>query len=83
MGSCVPIGSGPTGAQGQELLSLVRDGVATLSRPTAAFERGPGTAMGGAVMLLEFTAGEQPGLYRPTLALLGDLDDMNSPDGSF
>jgi len=76
------IGQAPGGAQGQELRSLIRDGVATLSRPTAAFERGPGTAVGGGVMLLEFVAGDTPGIYRPTLALLSNLDDITSPDGS-
>jgi hypothetical protein len=76
------IGQAPGGAKGQELRSLIHDGVATLSRPTAAFEFGPGTAVGGGVMLLEFVAGDILGLYRPTLALLSNLDDINSPDGS-
>lgn len=76
------IGQAPLGAKGQELRSLYYDGVATLSRPTTAFVRGPGTAVGGAVMLLEFVAGDKPGLYRPTLALLRDLDDLSSEDGS-
>jgi hypothetical protein len=76
------IGQAPEGARGQELRSLIRDGVATLSRPTAAFEFGPGTAMGGGVMVLEFVAGDTPGLYRPTVALLSNLDDITSPDGS-
>ena len=76
------IGAAPAGAKGQELRSLVRDGVAGLSRPTAAFAKGPGKAFGGAIMLLEFNAGDQPGLYRPTLALLKDPDDQTSGDGS-
>jgi len=76
------IGKAPAGAKGQELRGLIHDGVATLSRPTAAFEFGPGTAVGGGVMLLEFVAGDTPGLYRPTLALLSNLDDITSQDGS-
>jgi hypothetical protein len=76
------IGAAPTGAKGQELRSLVRDGVAGLSRPTAAFAKGPGKAFGGAIMLLEFNAGDKPGLYRPTLALLKNPDDQTSGDGS-
>lgn len=76
------IGSAPEGAKGQELRSLVRDGAADLSRPTAAFARGPGRAMGGAIMQLEFAAGDMPGLYRPTLALLRDPGDTSSGDGS-
>jgi len=76
------IGQAPAGAKGQELRGLIHDGVATLSRPTAAFEFGPGTAVGGGVLLLEFVAGDTPGLYRPTLALLSNLDDITSPDGS-
>jgi hypothetical protein len=76
------IGAAPAGAKGQELRSLVRDGVADLSRPTGAFAKGPGKAFGGAIMLLEFNAGDKPGLYRPTLALLKDPDDQAGGDGS-
>ncbi len=76
------IGTAPKGASGQELKSLVRDGVATLSRPTTAFEYKPGTAVGGAIMLLEFTSGDKPGLYRPTLALLKNPKDATAGDGS-
>jgi hypothetical protein len=76
------IGAAPAGATGQELRSLRHDGVADLSRPLTAFARGPGGALGGAVMLLEFTAGDKLGLYRPTLALLNDADDQTSGDGS-
>jgi hypothetical protein len=76
------IGAAPAGAKGQELRSLMRDGVADLSRPTTAFAIGPGKAFGGAVMLLEFSAGDKPGLYRPTLALLNDPDDKTSGDSS-
>ena len=76
------IGAAPAGAKGQELRSLVRDGVASLSRSTANFAKGPGKAFGGAIMLLEFKAGDKPGLYRPTLALLKDPGDKTSADGS-
>jgi len=76
------IGSAPKGAKGQEARSLIRDGVATLSRPTAAFEAGPGKRFGGAVMQVEFTAGNKPGLYSPTFALLRDASDPMSGDGS-
>jgi hypothetical protein len=76
------IGAAPAGAAGQELRSLVRDGVADLSRPTGAFAKRAGRAMGGAIMLLEFIAGDKPGLYRPTVALLKDPQDQTSGDGS-
>jgi hypothetical protein len=76
------IGAAPAGARGQELRSLVRDGVAGLSRPSSAFAKGPGKAFGGAIMLLEFNAGDKPGLYRPTLALLKDPGDQTGGDGS-
>jgi len=76
------IGAAPAGAKGQEAKSLVRDGVATLSRPTAAFSAGAGKRFGGAIMQVEFTAGDKPGLYRPTFALLKDPSDPASGDGS-
>ncbi len=76
------IGAAPAGAKGQELRNLMRDGVAVLSRPTAAFAKGPGRAFGGAIILLEFNAGDKPGRYRPTLALLKDPDDQASGDSS-
>lgn len=76
------IGAAPEGAKGQEIRSLARNGAADLSRPTKAFAIGPGDAMGGAIMLLAFKAGDKPGLYRPTMALLSDPDDQTSSDGS-
>jgi hypothetical protein len=41
-----------------------------------------GPIFGGAVGLLQFAAGDKPGAYRPTLALLKDPDDIESGDGS-
>lgn len=76
------IGAAPHGATGQEAKSLVRDGVATLSRPTAAFAAGPGKRFGGAIMQVEFIAGSKAGLYRPTFALLRDPSNQSSGDGS-
>jgi hypothetical protein len=76
------IGAAPSGAKGQEAKSLVRDGVATLSRPTAAFSAGAGKRFGGAIMQVEFTAGDKPGLYRPTFALLKNPSDPSAGDGS-
>ncbi len=72
----------PAGAKGQELRSLNIHGAADLSRPTTAFSRKAGKRFGGAIGLLQFTAGNKPGLYRPTLALLSDPADQNSGDGS-
>ena len=54
----------------------------TLSRSTAAFERGRGNAMGGAIMLLQFQAGKTPGINRPNLALLAEPEYLASGDGS-
>jgi hypothetical protein len=76
------IGSAPTGAKGQELRSLDSHGATDLSRPTTAYHPGIGKLFGGAVGLLQFTAGDKPGLYRPTLALLSDPDNQSSPDGA-
>ncbi len=76
------IGAAPAGAKGQEARSLVRDGVATLSRPTGAFSAGAGKRFGGAIMQVEFTAGDKPGVYRPTFVLLADTGDPAAGDGS-
>jgi hypothetical protein len=76
------IAKAPAGAKGQELRSLDVHGSMDLSRPTTAYHRGAGKAFGGAIVLLQFTAGDKPGLYRPTLALLSDPADQSSPDGS-
>jgi hypothetical protein len=76
------IGAAPQGAKGQEAKSLVRDGVATLSRPTTAFAAKPGKRFGGAIMQVEFIAGNKPGLYRPTFALLRNPGNLSSGDGS-
>ena len=76
------IGSAPAGAKGQELRSLVVHGGADLSRPSNVYNPRLGKLFGGAIALLQFTAGDKPGLYRPTLALLSDPSDPSSPDGS-
>jgi hypothetical protein len=76
------IGKAPAGARGQELRSLVKHGAVDLSKPSSAYHAKFGKLFGGSVMLLQFTAGNKPGLYRPTLALLEDPDDLASGDGS-
>jgi hypothetical protein len=76
------IGQAPAGAKGQELRSLEIHSAAVLSKPSSAYHAKFGPVFGGAVGLLQFTAGDKPGLYRPTLALLRDADDINSGDGS-
>ena len=40
--------------------------------PTAAFATGAGKRFGSAIVQVEFTAGDKPGLYWPTFALLAD-----------
>ena len=76
------LGAAPKGARGQELRTLERDGKPVLSEPLANFHPKIGKLFGGAVMQLQFTAGNKPGKYRPTLALLRDPGDVNSGDGS-
>ncbi len=76
------IAKAPAGAQGQELRSLERDGKPLLSEPTQAVAPKPGKRWGGAIMKLAFTAGNKPGLYRPTLALLKDPRNPAGGDGS-
>jgi len=72
----------PEDARGWELRSLERAGKPVLSQPATRFNRKVGRRFGGAVMQLQFTAGNKPGIYRPTLALLRDPKDLNSGDGS-
>ncbi len=76
------IGKAPAGATGQELRSLDIHNAADLSKPSSSYHAKFGPIFGGAVGLLQFTAGDKPGLYRPTLALLKDADDLESGDGS-
>ena len=76
------IGKAPAGARGQELRSLVTHGAIDLSKASSAYHPKFGKLFGGAIMLLQFTAGDKPGLYRPTLVLLKDPSDVASGDGS-
>lgn len=76
------LANAPKGAKGQELRSLEVGGAPLLSQATAEVAEKPGKRWGGAMLQLQFTAGSKPGLYRPTLALLGDPDDLASSDGS-
>jgi hypothetical protein len=76
------IAKAPKGAKGQELKTLVADGKLKLSVPTQAIVAKPGKRFGGAVMMLQFTAGSKAGMYRPTLALLRKPGDLSSGDGS-
>ena len=76
------IGAAPAGAKGQELRSLNVHGATDLTRPLAAYHAKFGKLFGGAVGLLQFTVGDKPGLYKPTLALLSNPDDLAGGDGS-
>ncbi len=76
------IGAAPAGAKGQGLRSLERDGKLMLSQATAEVAAKPGKRWGGAMLQLQFTGGDKPGKYRPTVALLERAGDPTSPDGS-
>jgi hypothetical protein len=76
------IGKAPAGAKGQELRSLEQAGRPLLSQATEKVVGKPGLRWGGAMMQLQFTAGDKPGKYRPTLALLKDPAALESGDGS-
>jgi hypothetical protein len=76
------IGHAPAGARGQELRSLEADGTPVLSEATQDLVPKAGERWGGAILRLQFRAGDKPGKYRPTLALLADPDDLSSGDGS-
>jgi hypothetical protein len=74
--------SAPEGAKGQELRSLEREGAPVLSIFTEKMAEKPGKRWGGSMLMLQFTAGDTPGKYRPTVALLNDPDDPAAGDGS-
>jgi hypothetical protein len=76
------IGKALAGAKGQELRSLELDGKPLLSQATGEVAPKPGQRWGGAMMMLQFSAGDKAGKYRPTLALLRDPSDPESGDGS-
>ncbi|MCZ6534061.1 MAG: hypothetical protein O7A08_14000, partial [SAR324 cluster bacterium] len=76
------LGRAPSGAKGQELRTLEQQGRLVLSEPMGNFHPKIGKLFGGAVMQLQFTAGDKPGKYRPTLALLRDPENLHSGDGS-
>jgi hypothetical protein len=73
---------GPRGAQGQELRTLEREGKLVLSAPTDQLAPELGATFGGAILQLQFTAGDKSGKYRPTLVLLRDRADLSGGDGS-
>lgn len=72
----------PPGAAGHEIRTLEFEGQPILSELLSNIMPKIGSRIGGGVMVLQFTGGDKPGLYQPTLALLKDPDDLNSPDGS-
>ncbi len=76
------IGKAPAGASGQELRSLERDGEPVLSQASADIVSKAGKRWGGAIMQLQFKAGNLTGKYRPTIALLSQPGKVISPDGS-
>ncbi len=76
------IGQAPAGAKGQELRSLEAGGTPVLSQATQDLVPKAGKRWGGAILRLQFSAGDKPGKYRPTLALLADPGDLSSGDGS-
>ncbi|MBI3452380.1 MAG: hypothetical protein HY057_06025, partial [Rhodospirillales bacterium] len=75
-------GSAPAGAKGQEIRSLERDGKPMLARAAEEYNPQVGKRFGGSVMELQFAAGDKPGMYRPTLALLRDPANPALGDGS-
>lgn len=76
------IGQAPAGAKGHEIKSLVVHGGADLSKPSATYNARFGKFFQGTVGLLQFTAGDKPGLYRPTVALLREPGNLASGDGA-
>lgn len=72
----------PPGARGHLVSTPLVRGSLYLSGPTSSFNPRAGKKLGGAIMLLEFTAGNKKGIYRPTFTLLSNPGDIASADGS-
>lgn len=72
----------PQGAKGQQVRSPHVRGALYLSGPTSAYNERAGKKLGGAIMLLEFVAGDKKGIYRPAFALLSNPENIASRDGS-
>ena len=53
-----------------------------LSVLTEKIAEKPGKRWGGSMLMLQFTAGDKPGKYRPTVALMKDPGDPAAGDGS-
>lgn len=68
----------PDGATGYDIRSLQVHGATDLTRPSAAYHPVFGPIFGGAVGLLQFTAGNMPGIYHPTVALLADPSEPSA-----
>ena len=76
------IASAPQGAKGQELKSLEKDGKPVLSILTETMAPKPGKRWGGSMLMLQFTGGDKPGKYRPTVAFLAQPGNLESQDAS-
>ncbi len=74
--------SAPSGSTGHEIRTLEFKRQPVLSELLSNIIPKVGSRIGGGVMVLQFTGEVKPGLYQPTLALLKDPDDLDSPDGS-
>ena len=72
----------PKGAKGHQASTPLVRGNNYLSSSTSGFNARAGKKLGGAIMLLEYIAGDKKGIYRPTFALLSRPGDITSPDGS-
>ena len=76
------IDQAPAGAKGHEVRTPLLKNGHHLSQSTKTYNERAGAKLGGAILLLEFVAGDKKGIYRPTFALLSNPDDLASPDGS-
>ncbi|MEM8651939.1 MAG: hypothetical protein AAGF54_15495 [Pseudomonadota bacterium] len=76
------IDQSPQGAVGHQVVTPLVQEKPFLSRPSGDFNPKAGRAFGGALMQVVYIAGNVPGLYRPTFALLERPGDITSLDGS-
>ena len=72
----------PKGADGYQVLTPLVSEKPFLSVGTGQYNARAGASIGGAIMQVVFIAGNLPGLYRPTFALLKVPGDMKSGIGS-
>ena len=70
------------GAGINDIRSPAQNGAPMLSQPTSTLSQRAGKRFGGAIMQVQFQAGNRSGTFRPTFAFLKNPDDRAQGDGT-